>query len=204
VFSNAVHYSYTHAVIFDAKKERLEALATKFADDYGTNLPAWKRHERKRAGLPNAWACSMPAPAKKDVVTVTLLAGFVSLDGLDKASPWHREKWSDKVQIGDCEIVTDQRDRRDFVTTWKLTPQCLKGLEAYWRDSSKNTLDVVVREATRAVAYYPMFGGVRRQLRRLIRGYAKLYQHRRNAPWPGPDPENLPLMHGFRKAQKND
>ncbi len=191
---------YTRAVVFESKRERLEALAVKFEDDFGISLPGWKRHDRKRQGLPNAFACSMPVPGKSESVFVVLMAAFDTLADLHSTSPWHKEKWSEKVQIGDYVITTDQRDRRDFVTTWRLTPACVKGLEAYWRDISKNNMNLVVREATAATAFYPMFGGVRRQLRRLIRGYAKLYEARLKTNWPGPDPEKLPVMSGFRKA----
>jgi hypothetical protein len=51
-----------------------------------------------------------------------------------------------------------------------------------------------------------MFGGVRRQVRRMLRGSAKLWVQTAKSPWPGPDPEHLPAMVGFRPervARKN-
>lgn len=189
---------YTLCVTFEIEREKLQAIEQKFIDVYGISLPAWKRHERKRLGLPNAWACSMPSVGAPHRVCVVLLRTDADLAKLDPANPWAREKWSQKVEIGDFFISADQRDRGDFTTTWKLTPRCLKGLEAYWRSlAGQGNFDQLVWDIQRAARFYPMFGGIRRQLRRLIRGYAKLYVAKKHRDWPGPDPENLPVMTSF-------
>ena len=191
---------YTKAVIFDAPESRLETLQNKFAEAYGTQLPGWKRYQRKQKGLPNAWACAFPKSSYPGHYWVVLLAVFDNLDGLDKSSPWRNEKWLERVIIGDYIITTDQRDRRDYTMTFKLQTGSIKGLEAHWRMIADRDLDGLVHETQRAVKSYAMFGGVRRQLRRLIRGYAKLYKARRHKDWPGPDPENLPMMGAFKKT----
>jgi hypothetical protein len=194
---------YRYAVTFDAKTEKLDALASKFAEAYGTQLPAWKRYERKRKKLPNGWACSMPKASHPGQSIVVLMAAFDSLDKLDQASPWRRERWqpADKVEIGDYRIAPrDKRDRRDHADTIKLTTRTLAGLENYWRALASQNLEQLPVEAERAVRFYALFGGVRRQLRRLIRGYAKLYEKKRGRQWPGPDPERLPSVGGFRKT----
>jgi len=63
-----------------------------------------------------------------------------------------------------------------------------------------------------AVALYPAFSGVRQQLRREIGGLKKLFEAQdkkrkekdadgkpgQPRSWPGPDPEALPVMIGFR------
>ena len=190
---------YSYCVTFEIEREKLPALVEKWTDNYGVNLPAWKRFERKKAELPNAWAGVLPVPGAAHRARAVLLRTDTDISKLPQESPWHRERWSDQIEVGDYLVARDQRDRRDYATTIKLTPRCLRGLEAHWRAVANMSLDQLVSEVSAAVRFYPMFGGVRRQLRRLIRGYVKLWQKRRpDRKWPGPDPESLPTMQAFR------
>jgi len=192
---------YSHCVSFEIERAKLPALTAKWIDNYGVNLPAWKRFERKSNGLPNAWAAILPVPGAPHQARVVLLRTDADLSKLPPESPWHRENWASRIEVGDYVVSTDQRDRRDFTTTIKLTPRCISGLEAHWRSLANVCLNQLVHEISHAVRFYPLFGGVRRQLRRQIRGYAKLWAKRMpGRPWPGPDPESLPTMHGFRAA----
>jgi hypothetical protein len=198
---------YRYAVTIETKNEKLDALSLKLSENYGTQLPAWKRYERKKKGLPNGWACAMPKTSYPGRKIVVLMAAFDSdsLQYLDPASPWRREKWqpADRIEIGDYRIAPrDKRDRRDHADTVKLTTRTLAGLENYWRAlASQGQFDKIADEALRAVRFYALFGGVRRQLRRLIRGYKRLYEARLKKPWPGPDPEALPSVGRFRKSK---
>lgn len=190
---------YSWCVTFEIERSKVTALTEKWIDHYGVNLPPWKRFERKRIGLPNAWAGVIPVPGAGHRARVVLLRTDADLSKLPPESPWHREQWRDRVEVGDFLIARDQRDRRDYTTTIKLSPRCLHGLEGHWRAVANESLEQLANEADRAVRFYPLFGGVRRQLRRLIRGYVKLWAKRRpDRPWPGPDPEALPTMQGFR------
>jgi hypothetical protein len=193
---------YRHAIVFEARDEKLDSLAEKFAEVYGTELPAWKRYERKRKKLPNAWACAMPKASYPGHNIVLLMAAFETLEHLDPSAPWKRENWrpAEKIEIGDYRIAPDdKRDRRDHADTIKLTTRTMAGLESYWRSlASQGQFDKIADEALRAVQFYALFGGVRRQLRRLIRGYKKLYEARLKKPWPGPNPEALPSLGSFR------
>ena len=197
---------YRHAVVFDVRNEKLDGLAQKFAENYGTLLPAWKRHERKRRKLPNAWVCSMPKSSYPNHSIVVLMAAFETLDNLASDSPWRRERWrpADRIEIGDYRIAqNDKRDRGDHADTIKLTKRAIAGLENHWRAlASQGQFDKIADEAARAIQFYALFGGVRRQLRRLIRGYAKLYEKKRGSKWPGPDPEALPTIGKFRKSEE--
>jgi hypothetical protein len=198
---------YRNAIVFEARDEKLESIASKFSEVYGTELPAWKRYERKRKKLPNAWACSMPKASHPGQSIVVLMAAFETLEHLDPASPWRRENWrpAEKIEIGDYRIAPDdRRDRRDHADTIKLTTRTMAGLESYWRSlASQGQFDKIADEALRAVQFYALFGGVRRQLRRLIRGYKKLYEARLKKQWPGPDPEALPSIGSFRGASED-
>jgi len=195
---------YRHAVIFEIRNDKLQPIAQKFAENYGTELPAWKRYQRRKKGLPNGWACAMPKSSSPGYSIVFLMASFETLDNLSPDSPWRRERWrpAEKIEIGDYRIAPhDKRDRRDYADTIKLTTRTLSGLEDYWRAlASRGQFDTIAAEAARAVRFYVLFGGVRRQLRRLIRGHKKLYEARVKKPWPGPDPEALPSLGAFRGA----
>lgn len=196
---------YVQGVTFEVDASKLDSIATKFADAYGTGLPAWKRHDRRSRGLPNAWSCSMPVPGNPARRRIVLLATDFARDVLDPRSPWLREKWQplDRLEIGDFVIKRDQRQRGDFALTVRLSPRCQGGLEKYWRAlAAQGHFDQLAHDATRAVRFYPMFGGVRRQLRRLIRGYAKLYEKKTGKPWPGPNPDRLPAMVGYRREAR--
>lgn len=190
---------YSRCVSFEIERNKLPSLTEKWIDNYGVNLPSWKRFERKRIGLPNAWAGVIPVPGAKHRARVVLLRTDADLSKLPTESPWRREQWSDRIEVGDYIVAKDQRDRRDYTTTIKLSQQCFHGLEGHWRAVANQSLDQLASEVAHTVRYHPLFGGVRRQLRRLIRGYVKLWAKRRpDRPWPGPDPEALPTMQGFR------
>lgn len=193
---------YSHGVTFEVEREKLEALERKFIDYFGVHLPAWKRTSRKAQGLPNSWGCLMPVPGAKHRARVLLLRTDADLEKLHPDSPWRREKWSEveRLEIGDFCIALDKRQRGDYAMTVKLTKRALAGLEAHYRKIASQSLDELVETANRDVRFYPMFGGVRRQMRRLLRGYAKLFEKRRGIPWPGPNPEALPAMGSFKKA----
>lgn len=199
-----MHYTrggYRQAVVFDVPAGRVPGIEDKWAEVYGINLSGAKRYERHKKGLPNAVALDLPIPGNHGMRRLVLMATEFAPERLDPRSPWLREKWKDRVEIGDYYITKDKRDRGDYSETFKLTKHCLKGLDAYWRTLVADDPGQVVREAETAARVYTMFGGVRRQLRRLIRGYAKLYCARTKRPWPGPDPENLPRMGKFTKGE---
>ena len=193
---------YRYGVTFEVDISKLDAIAAKFDANFGTNLPGWKRYERRKKGLPNAWACSFPIGQRKAQVLLMMDSTPDDLRDFDATSPWARERWRpvESLEIAAYSIACDRRDRGDWAYTFRLSPRVLRGLQDYWRMLGSSHLEQLVFEAERAVASYALFGGVRRQLRRLIRGYAKLYQRKIGKPWPGPDPEQLPFVAGFRKG----
>lgn len=193
---------YKYAVIAEVPAEKVQAIATKWVDAYGTTLPAWKRHARKSVGLCNAWACSMPVPGSPHRRFLVLMRTECDLSKLDAKSPWLRERWRDvsQVEVLDFVITVDRRDRRDYAWTVRLSPRALRGIESFYRELAGRSLHDLAERIAHDCRYYPMFGGVRRQLRRLIRGYAKLYEKKLGRPWPGPDPESLPHVGQFKQV----
>ncbi|MDW8324285.1 MAG: hypothetical protein RMK60_09315 [Burkholderiales bacterium] len=191
---------YIYGITFEVAKERMEPIGLKWAEAFGTGLPPWKRHQRKLNKLPNAWACAMPVPGSPGRVRLLLMRTEADLDALEPGSPWRREKWQpwQRLEIGDFVLAVDQRPRGDRAMTIKLSPRCVRGLERYWRSlADVGNWDALLRDVRGAVRFYPMFGGVRRQLRRLLRGYAKLYTKKTGNEWPGPNPDQLPVILKF-------
>lgn len=191
---------YRYCVTAEVPSLKLPGIEEKWIDNYGIGLPAWKRRQRKSKGLPNAWACSLPVPSAPHKRLLVLMRTDCDLAKLEPTSPWRREKWREieKCEIGDYCVTIDKRDRGDYAFTIKLSARTLRGLEGLYRELAGRSLSMLQEQIERDVHYYPMFGGVRRQLRRLIRGYAKLYEKKLGKPWPGPDPEALPHVGQFK------
>lgn len=183
-------------------KAKVEAiLRGKWAENYGTNLPAWKRQDRKQKGLPNAIALAAPVVGLPDQMQLVLMATQDALAVLE-TSPFSREKWLVRCpELSDYVIVHEPRERGDYAWTWRLQEKVIAGLENRMV-SLIGRIDAAElrKETSQWVRFYAMYGGVRRQLRRLLRSGQKLWSRKHKTPWPGPDPESLPAMVGFRGA----
>lgn len=192
---------YKYGVVFNTLAEKAQAISNKWDEQYGVNLPAWKRYSRRKSGLPNAWACSMPAAGQHSQRIFILLtdANPDQIKKLPSASPWRRENWRpvDALSFGYYKLATEKNAAGVITVTYRLTPAALSGLDGYWRSLANSDPEALVRDIAHAVSFYAMFGGVRRQLRRLIKGYKRLYQLRTKRDWPGPDPDALPSMGAF-------
>ena len=178
--------------------EKAAAIASKWVDAYGINLPAWKRHQRKQGALPNAVAIDLPVlrdPYKRQLV----LMSTKPPGALHQDCPFLRERWTDKIRVQDFVLGENTHDRKT-VTTFKLAPDVIKPLVKYWTDlSRRGEWSKSCADMDKAVALYPAFSGIRQQLRREIGGLKKLHAKARpGIEWPGPDPENLPIISGFR------
>ena len=186
---------------------KLSGITAKFIDQYGTNLPSWKRYQRKVKGLPNAVGVVIPVlgnPYQRQVILLCTPFDKLHLKSLSEKNPFLGEEWRYQIRVGDFEIVSDKRDRGDQAMTWKLTKPAYLGFESHLQNRSRNNdWPKLIQELNHAVRIYPMFGGIRRQLRRLIASYKKLYEHKFLKEWSGPDPENLPRMVGFRRDKSD-
>jgi len=184
---------------FVIERHKLPALNDKWHENYGIRLPAHTRRYRHSKGLPTAVAYAAPVPGLQTKVRVTMLA---RLPSIPKDSPWAREKWRQDPLVFDDYIITRERDAtRTLRWTWKLQDRAF----GIWEQDMLRLAKLgdgaeVARTTWQAVRYWPLFGGVRRQLRRALRGAAKLWRAmHKDRPWPGPDPEKLPSVGGYRK-----
>lgn len=196
------HYTrgYTLWNSFEVDEEKVAGIAGKWAEIYGTNLPSWKRHDRKLKELPTAVGLAGPVIGKPRRLQAIVLATPFAGAALQN-SPWAREKWLKRPpEFSDFVMVREPREGSGYVWTWKLQNQVHDGLEKYLTTLVKIGDAAQVRqETTHWVRFYPMFSGVRRQIRRIYRSAEKLWSATQKSEWPGPHPENLPIMGGFRK-----
>ena len=191
---------YTVWVSFTVDDEKVDAIAEKWAETYGTRLPGWKRQDRKQKQLPTAVALAAPVIGKPGQKQVMLMATEFAVK-MPESTPWSKEKWLTRLpEFSDFVMVHEPRDGSGYVWTWKLQDQVLGGLENHLTTLVKLGDGGQVRHETQHwMRFYPMYGGVRRQIRRMYRGEKKLWRATRKSPWPGFDPERLPIMAGFKK-----
>ncbi|MDD3380893.1 MAG: hypothetical protein PHD68_06770 [Rugosibacter sp.] len=187
---------YTHWVSFFIDKEKVPAIGEKWSESYGTLLPPWKRNDRKHKNLPLAVAYAAPVLSRPGALEVILMAWLP-----ENAPVLWRENWRhDLPTYSEFVLVKEPNSTKKYVWTWKLQDRVLAGIEKHLIVLVKSGEASAVRHETEhMIKLYPMFSGVRRQIRRLFRSATKLWLATSKLPWLGPDPENLPAMIGFRK-----
>jgi len=195
-------WDHQYWVSFQISQDKLEAKAASIAEQFGTRLPAWKRQDRKQVGLPNATAVSAPVLGAPDQRQIIILA-TAQVQFAHPDSPWARERWlSRPVEFGNYVMVHEPRARGDAAWTWRLQQQVIDGLQRYLTSLVKAGKSTAVRaETQRWLKVYTLFGGVRRQIRRVLLSARKLWQACHGSAWPGISPEELPVKIGFRPMQ---
>lgn len=187
-------------VSFVVDEDKIAGIDEKWTEIYGIRLSAEKRRAKRKAGLPRAWAASLPVlgnPYKRQII---LMASPEALTA-PKESAWAREKWRrDPPEVSDFVMVREPRERGDYSWTWRIKEKCLGLVQQHLTAMVKDGDAGQIFEYSRYLArFYPMFGGVRRQIRRVLHSARKLWLATRRAEWLGQDPEKLPMMVGYRK-----
>lgn len=193
---------YTCWVAFIVGAEKVPAIGERWAEELGTGLPAWKRQDRKQRNLANAVALSSPVLGRPGVREVMLMATPDAL-AMPAISPWCRQQWLQRCpELSVFVMLREPRPRGDYAWTWRLQEQVAVGVARHFtRLVEAGDGFAVAKHTHHAVALYPMFGGVRRQLKRILKSACKLWTARNKGPWPGPDPDHLPAMIGFKAAR---
>jgi hypothetical protein len=193
---------YSLWVSFEIDASKLEGIRQKWIEECGTNLSSSKRQDRKQKKLPNAWAAGAPVighPAKRQLILMATEHALAFPD-----SQLGREKWNGRLpEFSDFVMVREPRDRGDYAWTWRIQERVAGLFEKNLVGLVKaGDVQGVSRETRSAVAFYPMYGGVRRQLARMFKSSRKLWLAAHKTPWPGADPDKLPMMIGFRGKRK--
>ena len=196
---------YTRWISLVVPEEKLTGLDQKWTEVYGTRLAAYQRQDKKQKGLPTAVAVAAPVlgqPGKREVILMaTEYASTI------KIGPFSKEKWSTRLpEFSRFVIVHEPRDRGDYAWTWRIQEKDMGMLEKHLTTLVKSgDGHAVAAEAHHWVKFYPMFGGVRRQVRKALNSARKLWQatHKdKESGWTGPHPEKLPMMVAFRGPKK--
>jgi hypothetical protein len=188
---------YTLWVSFEVDASKVDGIREKWIETCGTNLPAWKRQDRKQKGLPNAWAAAAPVLGYPNKRQVILMATERALDFPD--SDLGRQQWNRRLpEFSDFVMIHEARERGDYAWTWRIQNRVFGLLEKHLISLVKAGDRYAVASETRHMAaLYPMFGGVRRQLARLLKSSGKLWVATQPSPWPGLIAKDLPKMIGF-------
>ncbi len=189
---------YNHWTSFVLAAEREDEKGNELADLYGTRLPAWKRQDLKQKGLPTCSAISAPvlgSPGKREFI----LMATDKVRGAQQGSVWSRETWTDRsITFGSFVMVKEPRSRRDYAWTWRLQQGVYQGLSRHLINLVKSgNASVILAETQSWLRCYPMFGGVRRQFRRLIISASKLWIACHRSTWPGLNVDELPIKTKF-------
>ena len=198
-----MHYQrgYTHWISIRTKQKKLVSLDDKWAEQYGTRLASYQRQDRKQKGLATAVALAMPVLQHPDEVEVILMA--TQYASTQKLGPFTREKWQTRFpEASKFVLLREQRERGDSALTWRVQEKDLGLMAKHLTMLVKSEPEAVGAVARQIVALHPMYGGVRRQLRTMLNSSRKLWHacHTDRA-WPGPDPDHLPMMIGFRPSE---
>jgi len=178
-------------------------LQLKWPERYGTQLPAWKRQDRKARGLPSALSLGAPVVSMPEHVQCFLMATPRALL-VPAASPFAQEAWATRCpELSEYVLIHEPRHDKQYAWTWRLQESTMLGLERRLATLvSTGQGHVLANETAQWVRFYCAYGGVRRQLRHLLRSYAKLWNAKYQSGWPGPDPERLPAQIGFKPGLK--
>lgn len=182
---------------FVTDESKVLAIDAKWADAYGIRLSAEKRRWRRAKGLPTAWGASVPvlgAPHKRQLLLMA------SADATKADGAWAREQWRrDPPELSDFVLVKEPRERGDYAWTWRIQERQSSLVNQHMLSLIKSRDRSVFEYSRYIVRFYPMFGGVRRQLRRMLRSASKLWIATTKTEWLGQDPETLPAMVGYRR-----
>lgn len=189
---------------FDTSENKIPSLNEKFALELGTHEPAWRRHDRKSRGIPNATAIASKIATQPGLAEIILMATanarLVKHDS--PYVPFLRQQWRDDLpRVGYYEMVHMPREANGkLVWTWRIRKAELDKMEKYLIQlCNMRDLNALRRETEAIVRHNPMFSGVRSQIRRMLR-HVQRKTASMKMPYSGPDPENLPIMRKFQKA----
>jgi hypothetical protein len=194
-------YNHWTSFVLAAKREREKG--SELAELYETNLPGWKRQDLKQKGLPTCAAISAPVLGSPEKCEFILMATDKVRDA-PQNSVWARETWSDRcIEFGSFVMVKEPRPRGDYAWTWRVQQHIHDGIKRHLLNLVRSgNRSAVLAETQSWLRCYPMYGGVRRQFRRLILSASKLWMACHRSSWPGLEVNQLPFKIGFVPADK--
>lgn len=204
IMINWAQRGYNHWTSFVIDEKRLAGKSLELNELYQTKAASWLRQDRKQKGLPTCVAVSAPVlglPGKREVI----LQSTELVQTVQHDSVWAREKWNDRcITFGSYVMVKEPRPRGDYAWTWRLQERIYQGIKKHLLNLVKSGNVAAVRTETQSwPRCYTMFGGVRRQFRRLILSASKLWKACHGSAWPGLQADQLPMKIGFTTTSKD-
>jgi hypothetical protein len=186
---------------FDYQEARIERIREKWITDFGTNLSREKRRSKRERNLPTAVGVSVPVLGNPFLVQCRLLASKDALNATVGA--FTTEKWLTRpIEVSDFVMSHEPRTGGPYIWTWRIQERQIgllqKELIAHVKAGDAKRVEYITDHWVRL---YPMFSGIRRQIRRLLNSARKLWLATMKSPWPGRDPDALPAMIGFRRSK---
>lgn len=194
---------------FTTSADKIPGLDEKWSMELGTHEPAWRRHDRKSKGIPNATAIAGRVFSQPSSAEVVLLA-TENARLVEPHSPYHaflRQQWRDDLpRFSHFEMVHQPTEAQGkLVWTWRIRKPELGQIEKRLITlCDMRDIESLRRETHSLVRNFPMYNGIRSQTRRLLRHVERKCTACKIS-YPGPDPENLPMMirfPGTRQQQK--
>jgi hypothetical protein len=194
---------YTLWVGFKTVVDKLPSLDEKFALELGTREPGWKRFNRKKQGIPNAVVVASKVFGEPSIEVVLMATEQArKVDPNSAYKPFLRQQWRDDLpRLGYFEMVHMPTEATGKLRwTWRIRKPELNQIESHLvRVVDARDVCWLNRELQQLLQY-PMFSGVRSQIRRLLRRIKRRCELRK-VTFTGPDPENLPAMIGWRASR---
>jgi hypothetical protein len=188
---------------FKTTVDKLPALDEKFALELGTHEPGWKRVYRKRHGIPNAVAVASKVFGEPSIEVILMATEQArKVDPSSAYKPFLRQQWRDDLpRLSHFEMVHMPTEATGkWRWTWRIRKSELNQIESYLVRVVDARDSALLRRELQQLLQYPMFSGVRSQIRRLLRRIKRRCELRK-VTYTGPDPENLPAMIGWRASR---
>lgn len=192
---------YTLWTGFQTPIDKISALDEKWSLSLGIHEPGWKRQDRKQKGIPNAIAVFGQVFSRPSMCEIVLMA-TENARHVAPNSPYHaflREQWRDDLpRFSHFEMAHMPTEAQGKLTwTWKIRKLELSQIEKHLIFlCDQRDVEMLKRETHSLARNFPMYNGIRSQVRRLLR-----HVQRKSAAchiqYLGPDPENLPAMLRF-------
>lgn len=190
---------------FTTTEDKIEKLREKWALELGILEPSWKRNDRKNKGIPNAVAVFGRVFSQPSKCEVVLMATSHARQMIPN-SPYHpflRQQWRDDLpRFSHFEMAHMPTEAQGKLTwTWKIRKPELGQMEKYLIQlCDQRDVESLKRETHGFVKTYPMYNGIRSQLRRVLRHVQRKCKAC-HISYPGPVPDNLPMMLRFPKTK---
>lgn len=189
-------------------RAKLDQLAEKFSEHYGTDLKPWERAYRKKKGLANTHLVAAPLPA--DELEGGYIWFLIATDGVGpiRENSKLKDAWTNSGRItwNDYVLYESQRHRLEGGGTrwsWHIKPEVQKQLDCYVGQLLK-TAPHELPGFLAMQARRPMHHGIRVWLTRLIkRAHQNFTRMHLGKEWRGPDPAKpLPSFGQYKKIEE--